>query len=118
MKFIKLTAVSAAVMASTAALAAEPVVVVDDAVVYEAEPVAYTTAPAYQYNEDAGVVSNTTGAVVGGTKTFFNTVTHPAAVSAEVGSLGYGSNIAWGLNDKTEIQAGWASVTNVCIYFT
>ena len=42
MKLIKLTAISAAVLASTAALAAEPVIVVDnnDAVVYEAEPVA------------------------------------------------------------------------------
>ncbi|WP_201618116.1 MULTISPECIES: hypothetical protein [Psychrobacter] len=108
MKFIKLTAISAAVLASSAALAAQPVVVVDDAAVYEAEPVAYTTAPAYQYNEDAGVVRNTTGAVFGGTKTFFNTVTHPAAISAEVGSLGYGANIGWALNDKTELQAGWA----------
>ena len=88
MKLVKLTAVSAAVLVSTAAMAAEPM--------------------AYGYNEDAGVVSNTTGAVVGGTKTFFNTVTHPAAVSAEVGTLGYGANLAWGLNDKTEIQAGWA----------
>lgn len=88
MKLVKLTAVSAAVLVSTAAMAAEPM--------------------AYGYNEDAGIVSNTTGAVVGGTKTFFNTVTHPAAVSAEVGTLGYGANLAWGLNDKTEIQAGWA----------
>ncbi|WP_199506749.1 MULTISPECIES: hypothetical protein [unclassified Psychrobacter] len=88
MKLVKLTAVSAAVLVSTAAMAAEPV--------------------AYGYNEDAGVVRNTTGAVVGGTKTFFDTVTHPAAVSAEVGTLGYGANVAWGLNDKTEIQAGWA----------
>lgn len=112
MKLIKLTAISAAVLASTAALAAEPVIVVDnnDAVVYEAEPVAvaYQAQPAYAYNADAGVVRNTAGAVTGGTKTFFQTVTHPAAISAEVGTLGYGANIGWGLNDKTELQAGWA----------
>src|SRR5690606_28021946 len=36
------------------------------------------------------------------------TVTHPAAISAEVGTLGYGANIGWALNDKTELQAGWA----------
>ena len=104
MKLIKLTAISAAILASTAALAADPIIVIDgnDAVVYEAEPVAYA------YNADAGVVRNTTGAVVGGTRTFFQTVTHPAAISAEVGSLGYGANIGWALNDKTEIQAGWA----------
>ncbi|WP_227680112.1 hypothetical protein [Psychrobacter sp. HII-4] len=99
-------------MASTAALAAEPVVVVDDntAVAYEAEPVAvaYEAKPAYAYNADAGVVRNTTGAVVGGSKTFFQTAINPAAVSAEVGTLGYGANIAWGLNEKTELQAGWA----------
>ena len=112
MKFIKLTAISAAVLASSAALAAQPVIVVDgnDAVVYEAEPVAvaYEVQPAYAYNADAGVVRNTAGAVVGGTKTFFQTVTHPAAISAEVGTLGYGANIGWALNDKTELQAGWA----------
>ena len=112
MKLIKLTAISAAVLASTAALAAEPVIVVDnnDAVVYEAEPVAvaYQAHPAYAYNADAGVVRNTAGAVTGGTKTFFQTVTHPAAISAEVGTLGYGANIGWALNDKTELQAGWA----------
>lgn len=88
MKFIKLAAISAAVMASTAAMAAEPVV--------------------YQYQEDGGIVRNTTGAVVGGTKTFFQTVTHPAAISAEIGTLGYGANIGWALNETTELQAGWA----------
>ena len=112
MKLIQLTAITAAVLASTAALAADPIIVIDgdEAVVYEAEPVAvaYEVQPAYAYNADAGVVRNTTGAVVGGTKTFFQTVTHPAAISAEVGSLGYGANIGWALNDKTELQAGWA----------
>ena len=112
MKLIHLTAITAAVLASTAALAADPVIVIDgnNAVVYEAEPVAvaYQADAGYAYNADAGVLRNTTGAVVGGTKTFFQTVTHPAAISAEAGTLGYGANIAWGLNDKTEIQAGWA----------
>ncbi|WP_379544490.1 hypothetical protein [Psychrobacter sp. R86515] len=113
MKLIKLTAISAAVLASTAALAADPVIVVDDnaAVAYEAEPVAvaYQAEPAsYAYDADAGVVSNTTGAVVGGTKGFFNKVVNPASVSAEVGTLGYGANIGWSLNEKTELQAGWA----------
>ena len=93
MKLIKLTAISAAVLASTAALAAEPVIVVDnnDAVVYEAEPVAVVQ-PANSYSD----------------RTFFQTVTHPAAISAEVGTLGYGANIGQGLNETTELQAGWA----------
>lgn len=102
MKLIKLTAISAAVLASTAALAAEPVIVVDnnDAVVYEAEPVAV----AYQA-ESVAVVQP---ANPYSDRTFFQTVTHPAAISAEVGTLGYGANIGWALNDKTELQAGWA----------
>ena len=112
MKLIQLTAITAAVLASTAALAADPVIVIDgnNAVVYEAEPVAvaYQADAGYAYNADAGVLRNTTGAVVGGTKTFFQTVTHPAAISAEVGTLGYGANVGYALNDKTELQAGWA----------
>lgn len=113
MKLIKLTAISAAVLASTAALAAEPVIVVDNnaAVAYEAEPVAvaYEAEPtSYAYNADAGVVRNTTGAVLGGTKTLFQTAINPASVSAEVGTLGYGANIGWSVNEKTELQAGWA----------
>jgi hypothetical protein len=111
MKLIKLTAISAAVLASTTALAADPVIVVDDndAVVYEAEPVAYQAAqPSYAYNSDAGIVRNTTGAVVGTTKTIFNTLTHPASVSAEAGTLGYGASLGFSVNEKTELQAGWA----------
>ncbi|MBP2280784.1 hypothetical protein H4W00_001597 [Psychrobacter sp. PL19] len=110
MKLIKLTALSAAVLASTAALAADPIIIVDNnnnAVVYQAEPVAYTTAPAYQYNNDAGVVRNTASAVVGGTKTLFNTVINPASVSAEIGTLGYGASVGYSINDKVELQAGW-----------
>ncbi|MGP4952836.1 hypothetical protein ACTXGO_11740, partial [Psychrobacter sp. T6-1] len=87
MKFIKLSLVTAAVMASTAAMAAEP---------------------AYQYSSDNGIIRNTTGAVVGTTKTIFNTLTNPASVSAEVGSLGYGANVGFSVNEKVELQAGWA----------
>ena len=54
------------------------------------------------------MVANTTGAVVGTTRTLFDTVTNPAAVSAEVGTLGYGANVTWGVNDTTELVAGWA----------
>lgn len=104
MKLIKLTAVSAAILGSTAAMAADPIVVVDDN-----DTVAYpVAAPAYQYNQDAGIIRNTTGAVVGTTKTLFNTAINPAAVSAEIGTLGYGANIAWSMNETTELQAGWA----------
>ncbi|MGO3633744.1 MAG: hypothetical protein ACTJFF_05440 [Moraxellaceae bacterium] len=104
MRLIKLTAVSAAVLASTAAMAADPANNAQGVnAAYGAEPtnngvVAKTT----------GAVRNTTGAVVGGTKTLFNTAVNPAAVSAEVGTLGYGANIGWALNENTELQAGWA----------
>ena len=107
MKLFKLTAVAAAVLGSSVAMA-QDVVVVDNTqagndvvVVTDAQPVAY------QYDQNAGVIANTTGAVVGTGKTLFNTVTHPAAVSAEIGTLGYGANIAWGLNETTELTAGW-----------
>lgn len=56
----------------------------------------------------ANVMTNTAGTLVDGTRTVFSTLTHPAAVSAEVGTLGYGANIAWAVNDTTELQAGWA----------
>ena len=101
MKALKLAAIPAALIA-TSAFAAEPVVVDQQVVV---EPVAVSTTT---YNPDAGIVRNTTTQVVSGTKTFFETVTHPAAISAEVGTLGYGANIGWALNDKTELVAGWA----------
>ncbi|MDO5769161.1 MAG: hypothetical protein Q4P13_06620 [Psychrobacter sp.] len=105
MKLFKLSAVAAAVVASTAAMAAEPVVVVDT---NDNTVTTYQAVPAYEYNPDAGVVRNTTGAIVGTTRTLFDTVTHPAAVSAEIGTLGYGANIGWGLNESTELQAGWS----------
>lgn len=106
MKLIKLTAISAAVLASTAALAADPIIVVDNNMNNDA--VVYAAAPASQYDSNAGIVRNTAGAVVGGTKTFFQTVTHPASVSAELGTLGYGANVGFSVNEKVELQAGWA----------
>ncbi|KDN25126.1 outer membrane protein G1b [Moraxella bovoculi 237] len=56
----------------------------------------------------ANIVTDTGTTLVDGTKTFFKTATNPAAVSLEVGSLGYGANIAWAANDRVELQAGWA----------
>lgn len=56
----------------------------------------------------AAMANTVTNTVVDGGKTVFSTLTNPAAVSLEVGSLGYGANVAWAVNDTTEIQAGWA----------
>ena len=98
MKLIKLSVLSTALLAATAAMAVES----------PATNVSNTNATQYQYNPDAGIIHNTSDAVVDSTRTIFHTVTHPAAVSAEAGSLGYGANIAWGINDTTELQAGWA----------
>ena len=100
MKVLKLAAIPAALIATSAFA---KTVVVDQQVV--AEPVAVSTTT---YDPNSGVVKNTTTQLVSGTRTFFDTVTHPAAISAEVGSLGYGANVGWGLNDKTELVVGWA----------
>lgn len=58
----------------------------------------------------AALVSTTAMAnvVTDAGKTIFKTATNPAAVSLEVGTLGYGANIGWALNDRVELQAGWA----------
>ena len=100
MKVLKLAAIPAALIATSAFA---ETVVVDQQVV--AEPVAVSTTT---YDPNSGVVKNTTTQLVTGTRTFFDTVTHPAAISAEVGTLGYGANVGWGLNDKTELVVGWA----------
>lgn len=100
MKVLKLAAIPAALVA-TSAFAAP--VVVDQQVV--AQPVAVSTTT---YDPNAGLIKNTTTQLVDSTKSVFGTIFHPAAVSAEVGTLGYGANIGWALNDKTELQAGWA----------
>lgn len=108
MKIIKLTAITAAVLASSAALAA-PMAMDNAGNTYEVAPVAYVAStPSYAYDRDAGIIRNTTGAFLGTTKTIFNTLTHPASVSAEVGSLGYGANVGFSVNEKVELQAGWA----------
>ena len=100
MKVLKLAAIPAALIATSAF--AETVVVDQQVVV---QPVAVSTTT---YDPNLGVVKNTTTQLVTGTRTFFDTVTHPAAISAEVGTLGYGANVGWGLNDKTELVVGWA----------
>ena len=100
MKFLKLAAIPAALIATSAFA---ETVVVDQQIV--AQPVAVSTTI---YDPNLGVVKNTTTQLVTGTRTFFDTVTHPAAISAEVGTLGYGANIGWALNDKTELVVGWA----------
>lgn len=55
----------------------------------------------------ANVVTTTTNGVVDGGKTLFKTFTNPAAVSAELGTLGYGASVAWSVDPTTEVQAGW-----------
>lgn len=87
MKAMKLTMIGAAVLLSTSAMA--NVVTETGAAVVDG-------------------AKHTGKAIVGGTKTLFKTATNPAAVSVEAGSLGYGANIAWSLNETTELQAGWA----------
>nr|WP_315263722.1 hypothetical protein [Moraxella osloensis] len=100
MKVLKLAAIPAALIATSAFA---ETVVVDQQVV--AQPVAVSTTT---YDPNSGVVRNTTTQLVTGTRTFFDTVTNPAAISAEVGTLGYGANLGWALNDKTELVVGWA----------
>ena len=100
MKVLKLAAIPAALIATSAFA---ETVVVDQQIV--AQPVAVSTTI---YDPNLGVVKNTTTQLVTGTRTFFDTVTHPAAISAEVGTLGYGANLGWALNDKTELVVGWA----------
>ena len=65
MKALKLAAIPAALIA-TSAFAAEPVVVDQQVVV---EPVAVSTTT---YNPDAGIVRNTTTQVVSGTKKLYS----------------------------------------------
>lgn len=97
MKLLKLAVLPAAVMATSA--------FAQDVVVVEQAPTAVTTTT---YDANAGVIKNSTTQLVDGTRTVFGTLFHPAAISAEVGTLGYGANLGWALNDKTELQAGWA----------
>lgn len=94
MKLFKLTAVAAAVLGSSVAMA-QDVVVVDNTQAAN-DVVVVTEAP----------VQTGTNVLDSG-KGFFNQAVNPAAVSAEIGTLGYGANIAWGVNETTELTAGW-----------
>lgn len=67
-----------------------------------------TSAMANVVTDTANAVGNTASSVVSGGKTLFKTFTNPAAISAEVGTLGYGANVAFSVNPSTELQAGWA----------
>ena len=66
----------------------------------------------------ANAVTDAGSAVVGGiattgktafnsTKTVVKTFSKPASISAEIGTLGYGANIAWSANETAEVVAGW-----------
>ena len=95
MKLFKLTAVAAAVLGSSVAMA-QDVVVVDNTQAAN-DVVVVTEAPVQQTGTN----------VLDSGKGFFNQAVNPAAVSAEIGTLGYGANIAWGVNETTELTAGW-----------
>ena len=98
MKLFKLTAVAAAVLGSSVAMA-QDVVVVDNTQAAN-DVVVVTEAPVQQTGTN----------VLDSGKGFFNQAVNPAAVSAEIGTLGYGANIAWGVNETTELQAGWSGM--------
>lgn len=95
MKLFKLTAVAAAVLGSSVAMA-QDVVVVDNTQAAN-DVVVVTEAPVQQTGTN----------VLDSGKGFFNQAVNPAAVSAEIGTLGYGASIAWGVNETTELTAGW-----------
>lgn len=86
MKMLKLTAVSAAVLLSSHAMAN---VVTDTG------------------HMVIGGVKSTGVAVVNSGKAVVKTFSNPGAVSLEVGTLGYGANISWAANETTEVVAGW-----------
>lgn len=100
MKLFKLTAVAAAVLGSSVAMA-QDVVVVDNTQAAN-DVVVVTEAPV---QTQAPVQTGTN--VLDSGKGFFNQAINPAAVSAEIGTLGYGASIAWGVNETTELTAGW-----------
>lgn len=56
----------------------------------------------------ANMVTTTTGNLVDGGRTVLTTLAKPVAVTAEVGTLGYGANVAWSVDESTELQAGWS----------
>lgn len=124
MKALKLATLSSAVVAGSAFAApvvvdqqpvvvaqpvavAQPVdatpVVVDQQVVTQPVGVSTTT-----YNPATGVVQNTTTQIVEAPRTALDTFFHPASFGIEAGTLGYGANIGWSVNENTELVAGWA----------
>lgn len=86
MKSIKLAVLSLSVLATTGAMA--NVVADTGAVIADGVTTVGTT-------------------VVDSGKTVFKTLAKPAAVNAEIGTLGYGASIAWSANPTTEVVAGW-----------
>lgn len=53
-------------------------------------------------------VAMANNAVVDSGKTILKTASNPAAVSLELGTLGYGANVSWSANETAEVVAGWA----------
>lgn len=51
-----------------------------------------------------------TDTVVDSGRTVFKTVVNPGAVSVELGTLGYGANVAWSANKTTEVVAGYTGM--------
>src|SRR5699024_51232 len=100
MKLFKLTAVAAAVLGSSVAMA-QDVVVVDNTQAAN-DVVVVTEAPV---QTQAPVQTGTN--VLDSGKGFFNQAINPAAVSAEIGTLGYSASIACGVHETTELTAGW-----------
>lgn len=90
MKAMKLSLIAGAVVLSTSAMA--------NVVTDTASNVATGT---------VNVVKNTGSALVDGGRTLIKTAVKPAAVSVEAGTLGYGANVAWAVNEKTSLVAGW-----------
>ena len=107
MKLFKLTAVAAAVLGSSVAMAQDVVVVDNTQAANDVVVVDNTQAANDVVVVTEAPVQQTGTNVLDSGKGFFNQAVNPAAVSAEIGTLGYGANIAWGINETTELTAGW-----------
>ena len=110
MKLFKLTAVAAAVLGSSVAMAQDVVVVDNTQAANDVVVVDNTQAANDVVVVTEAPVQQTGTNVLDSGKGFFNQAVNPAAVSAEIGTLGYGANIAWGVNETTELQAGWSGM--------
>lgn len=98
MKAIKLSVLAAAVALSGVA-SANVVTEAASGVAHGAEKAVKATGK---------TVANTGKALWNGAGEFVKTATHPAAVSAEVGTLGAGANIAWSAGENADVVIGWA----------